>query len=87
MITSIATAPVAPDTLKTQLSALPITSNCQKFYNQTRSPEVMLEIRQKGHFCQVINKIIIYKFLKDLTKSRKTVKEQYFLASDLSHHS
>ena len=48
-----------------------IRCNCQKICIWSRRPKTILEIRKKTTFLWVINKSIIFKFLKDFTKQVK----------------
>ena len=48
-----------------------IRHNCQKIYSRLRRAKLILEIRKKATFCQVIDNATTYKFFKDFTKHRK----------------
>ena len=48
-----------------------IKHNCQKIYSRSRRAKLILEIRKKATFCQVIDNATTYKFFKGFTKHRK----------------
>ena len=48
--------------------------NCKKICSWSRRPKTILEMRKKAWFIEVINKSIVYRFLKDFTNLWKKSK-------------
>ena len=65
-----------------------IRHNCQKICNWSRRSKIILEIRKKAIFLEVINNPIIYRFFKDFTNhEKKTNRAVVFSSWSFPQHS